>query len=176
MAVTGTPFAQNVLNNLNPTTPLPTKKNLDVSAIAMKVNNAYGRNKEETDSEDDDKSQINLYGNYVPKKSPGDLSNFRRHNSARNHHVFDNGSFQLNKNAVVSIQSKDSIPNNVDKKSGVERQDQAEERKSQQKDDKSDGSSQTAKAQVFYQGSFNLGKNAIVVFKNDSQDDASNQL
>ena len=27
-----------------------------------------------------------------------------------------------------------------------------------------------------YQGSFNLGKNAIVVFKNDNKDDASNPL
>ena len=85
-----TPFAQNVLNNLNPTTPLPTKKDLDTSAIALKVNNIYCRNKEESDSEDDNKSQFNLYGNYVPKRSP---ANFKRHNSARNHHIFDNGSF-----------------------------------------------------------------------------------
>ena len=44
----------------------------------------------------------------------------------------------------------------------------------------SNGSSQTAKAeskgQVMYQGSFNLGKNAIVVFKNDNKDDASSPL
>ena len=85
-----TPFAQNVLNNLNPTTPVPTKKDLDTSAIALKVNKIYCRNKEESDSEDDNKSQFNLYGNYVPKRSP---ANMKRHNSARNHQVFDNGSF-----------------------------------------------------------------------------------